>query len=204
MWQNEFWNRGVRRVYGLDGATLPGGMPQENVSARRSTGLIVDEAGRPIDADYILTDIRTPVLGRRVAGDRAHLLALYRVRQPVRLAQRITGWYDDNWTGPQVTWTREQCSGGRLRLDLRSDPGLFKGTVQHVVISGATPAKTVVVHPNDEAHVLTLPLRPSSGTCSVDLRISPARIPSNYPQLHIQDSRLLGVHVDYFTYLQPR
>jgi hypothetical protein len=37
----------------------------------------------------------------------------------------------------------------------------------------------------------------------VNLSVSPARIPANYPQLHIQDNRLLGVHVDYFRYLQP-
>jgi glycosyltransferase involved in cell wall biosynthesis len=204
IWQDEFWNRSVRRVYGLDGAEIPGGMPQTDVRAQRSTGVLVDPSGRPVDADYVLADTRTPVLGSRVAGDPHHLLALYRVRRPVRLAQRITGWYDDGWTRPEVTWTREQCGGGRLRLDVRSDPGLFKGTVQHVTIGGTTPAQTVNVHPNDEPHVLTLPLRPRGGACTVDLRISPARIPGNYPQLHINDNRLLGVHVDYFKYLPSR
>jgi hypothetical protein len=179
-------------------------MPQTDVTVRRSTGLLVDGSGRPIDAAYVLTDIRTPVLGRRVGGDPAHLLALYRVQPPVRLALRITGWYDDGWTGPEVTWTREQCSGGRLRLDIRSDPGLFKGTVQHVAVGGTTTARVEVIHPKDAPHVLTLPLQPHAGTCTVDLRVSPSRIPSNYPQLHINDTRVLGVHVDRFTYLPPR
>jgi glycosyltransferase involved in cell wall biosynthesis len=204
IWQDEFWNRSVRGVYGLNGAELPGNMPQTNVTAQRASSDLVDASGRPIDADYVLTDTRTPVLGQRIAGDPHHLLALYRVRKPVRLAFRITGWYDDNWTGPRLQWTREQCTGGRLRFDVRSDPGLFAHTVQHVAISGTTPARPpLVVHPKDPAHVVTLPLQPRGGTCVVNLSVSPARIPANYPQLHIQDNRLLGVHVDYFRYLQP-
>ena len=203
IWQDEFWNRSIRTVYGLDGAELDGGMPQTSVTARRSTSVLVDPNGSPIDADYILTDSRTPVFGTRVAGDDAHRLALYRVRKPARIALRISGWYDDFWTGPRVRWTREQCTGGRLRLDVRSDAGLFKGTVQRVTIGGSTPAHTIVVHPNDPPHVLTLPLRPSGKRCTVDLTITPARIPANFPQLHIQDNRVLGVRVDYFTYLPP-
>jgi glycosyltransferase involved in cell wall biosynthesis len=204
IWENEFWNRSIRRVYGLDRAELAGGMPQTNVAAQRSTSVLVDASGRPIDADYVLTDRRAPVVGTRVAADEAHLLALYRVRGPVRLAQRITGWYDDSWTAPDVRWTRAQCTGGRLRFDVRSDPGLFKGTVQQVVVGGTTPSRTIAVHPHDPPHTVTLPLQPRGGACNVHLEISPARIPSNDPSLHTADNRLLGLLVDYFTYLPPR
>jgi hypothetical protein len=179
-------------------------MPQVNVSAKRSTSVLVDAHGQPIDADYILTDTRAPVLGTRVAADPDHLLALYRVRRPARLALRITGWYDDSWTGPKLRWAREQCTGGRLRFDFRSDPGLFKGTSQQLTITGATPAQTIVVQPTGEVQTRTIPLHPRGGKCIVDLAISPARIPANFPQLHAQDKRLLGLHVDYFTYLPPR
>jgi len=203
IWQNEFWNRSVRNVYGLDGAELGGGMPQTDVTTRRSSSKLVDAQGRPIDADYVLTDTRAPVVGQRVADDPAHLLALYRVRPPVRLALRITGWYDDFWTGQTLTWTREECTGGRLRFDVRSDPGLYKGTVQEVAISGTTPAQTVVVNPKHAPRVLTLPLTPRQGRCFVDLKITPSRIPANFPQLHTEDNRLLGVRIDYLTYLWP-
>jgi len=202
IWENEFWNRSIRRVYGLGGAELPGGMPQASVSARHQ-GALVDSAGRPVEAQYVLADTHTPVFGTRVAADPAHQLALYRVRPPLRLALRITGWYDDFWTSDHTTWTRHQCSGGHLRFDLRSDPGLFKGIVQHVVVSGTTPTRTIVLHPNDQRIVLA-PLQPDQGTCTVDLRISPARIPAIVPQLHSRDTRLLGAHVDYFTYVPPR
>jgi glycosyltransferase involved in cell wall biosynthesis len=204
IWENEFWNRSIHRVYGLDGAELAGGMPQTNVKAQRATSELLDGAGHPLDADYVLTDTRAPVIGTRVAADESHLLALYKVRKPARLGLRITGWYDDSWTGPEVTWSRTQCAGGRLRFDVRSDAGLFKATVQHVTVSGTTPPRTIVVHPVDQPHVVTLPLQARNGHCTVHLRISPARVPANYPRLHLQDKRLLGLHVDYFTYQPPR
>jgi glycosyltransferase involved in cell wall biosynthesis len=204
VWENEFWNRSIRGVYGLDGAELAGGMPQANVTARPSTSELVDGKGRPLDADYVLTDTRAPVVGTRVATDEDHQLALYRVRGPVRLAFRITGWYDDGWTGSEVTWSRGQCAAGAgLRFDVHGDAGLFKGVVQHVAVSGTTQAQTFAVHPGDEPRVHTLDLQPSSGHCTVHFRISPVRVPADYPQLHNQDNRLLGVRIDYFTY-RPR
>jgi glycosyltransferase involved in cell wall biosynthesis len=204
VWENEFWNRSIRGVYGLDGAELAGGMPQANVTARPSTSELVDGKGRPLDADYVLTDTRAPVVGTRVATDEDHQLALYRVRGPVRLAFRITGWYDDGWTGSEVTWSRGQCAAGAgLRFDVHGDAGLFKGVVQHVAVSGTTQAQTFAVHPGDEPRVHTLDLQPSNGHCTVHFRISPVRVPADYPQLHNQDNRLLGVRIDYFTY-RPR
>jgi glycosyltransferase involved in cell wall biosynthesis len=204
-WENEFWNRSIRRVYGLDGAELAGGMAQVGVSARRSTSELVDAHGRPIvDVDYVLTDSRAPVVGTLVAADEDHRLALYRVRKPVRLAQRITGWYDDFWTGPTLRWTRAQCRGGRLRFDVRSDPGLFKGTTQRLTISGTTPARTIVVHPDGPPRTFTLPLQPREGRCVVQLGVSPTRIPAADPGLHSNDPRTLGLHVDYVRYLAPR
>lgn len=203
VWLNEFWNRSVRRVYGLDGATLSGGMPQTAVTADRSTSVLRTASGRPIDADYVLTDTRAPVLGERVAEDPGHLLALYRVRKPVRLALRITGWYDDTWTADRVTWRRSQCAGGRLRFNLRSDPGLFRGVVQRIAVGGTTPARAIRLRPTEE-RVVTLPLEPVGGVCTVELRISPARVPADFPRLRVRDNRLLGVHVDYFTYLRRR
>jgi hypothetical protein len=202
-WQNEFWNRSVRRVYGLDGATLAGGMPQQAVRPDRATSVLRTPGGEALDADYVLTDTRAPLQGTRVATDPAHLLVLYRVRKPARLALRISGWYDDTWTSDHVIWQRSVCDGGRLRFNLRSDPGLFKGVVQRITVAGTTPAQTLRLRPTDQK-VVTVPLRPRGDICTVDLRIAPARVPARYPRLHVNDDRLLGAHVDYFTYLPPR
>jgi glycosyltransferase involved in cell wall biosynthesis len=204
VWENEFWNRSIRRVYGLDGADLGGGMPQTNVTANRSTSVLLDKHGRPIDADYVLTDTRAPVVGTRIAADDEHRLALYQVQKPVRLAQRITGWYDDSWTAGTLRWTREQCRGGALRFDVRSDPGLFEGTLQRMRVSGSTPTRTIVVDPHDQPRTITLPLEPSGGRCIVTLAVTPTKIPAADPRLHSSDPRVLGVHIDYFRYLAPR
>jgi hypothetical protein len=202
-WQNEFWNRSIRRVYALE--ELPGGMQQTAVTTRPGSSLLLTSGGERLDADYVLTDTRSPVVGSVVASDTAHQLVLMHARQPVRLAQRITGWYPDFWTGPVVTWERGDCRGGRLRFDLRSDAALYKGVVQHVAVSGTTPARTVALPSTVQNGVpVTVPLHPAGGTCRVVLRVTPARIPANFPQLHLSDTRQLGAHIDYFHYLPPR
>ncbi|HET8528157.1 MAG TPA: glycosyltransferase [Gaiellaceae bacterium] len=202
-WENEFWNRSIRRVYALE--PLPGGMQQVPVTTKRASGVIVAPDGKPIDADYVLTDSRTPVVGSTVASDTAHQLVLIRAQRPVRLAQEIEGWYPDSWTGPTLTWTRYGCTGGRLRFDLRSDATLYAGVTQHVAVSGTTPARTILLPSTLQSGLTkTVPLHPVRGRCRVVLRITPARIPASFPRLHRDDTRQLGVHVDFFRYLPTR
>jgi hypothetical protein len=192
VWENDFWNRSVRRVYGLNGATLPGGIAQTTVRADPATGALQPAP----DAQYVLADSSVQLLGRRVAADPKHNLVLYAVRQPVRLTTRITGWYPppDNWTGPQTTWTRAQCRGGTLRVTIYGDPNLFTGVTQHVRISGTTPTQTITVPGPDAPLTLRLPLTPRGGTCTVRLDPSPVRKPKG-------DPRTLGVHAVGFTYV---
>jgi len=202
IWQNEFWNRSIRRVYGVD-QDLPGGMPQERVSLKRGTNDLVGANGEPVEAQYVLADSRLTVQGEKVGGDDAHQLVLYRVDGPLRLQRRVTGWYDDFWTGPVVTWTRGNCTGGALKFDLRTDAKLFAGVVQHIDVSGSTPRRTLTLKPTDEK-VVQLPLTSRNGTCTVRLDMSQTRVPASYPQLHNSDPRRLGAQVDYFTYVPPK
>jgi hypothetical protein len=182
----------VRRVYGLNGATLPGGMSQTTVRIDAATGALQPAP----DAQYVLADSSVQLLGRRVAADPKHDLVLYAVRQPVRVTTRITGWYPppDNWTGPHTTWTRAQCSGGTLEVSIYGDPNLFKGVTQHVRISGTTPTRTIAVPGPNAPATLRLPLTPRAGTCVVRLDPSPVRKPKG-------DPRTLGVHAVGFTYV---
>jgi glycosyltransferase involved in cell wall biosynthesis len=201
IWQNEFWNRSIDRVYGVD-MELPGGMPQELLTLKEGTNQLVGEDGTPVTAQYVLADDRMTVQGERVASDDAHRLVLYRVDGPLKLRRRITGWYDDYWTGPVVTWTRGNCGGGALTFHVRSSEGLFKGVVQRIDVTGATPDRTILLRPQDERTV-RLPLTPHDGTCAVKLTIAHPRVPAAYPALHSSDTRQLGVLVDYFTYVRP-
>ncbi len=81
IWENELMNGSVRRVYYLR-EPLPFGLP--GVKARTRDGALSTAAG-PLRAEYVLTDLGTPVIGRRVAIDRAVEMAVYRVDGLVRL-----------------------------------------------------------------------------------------------------------------------
>lgn len=194
VWENEFWNRSVRRVYGLDGNTLAGGMPEIAVAPDRASGVI---AG--LDSDYVLTDQRVQLLGQVVARDQAHQLVLYRIRRPARIATSITGWYPDNWTADRVSWRRIDCSGGTLKLAVSTDAQLYAGVVQRIEIAGSTPARTVQLAPT-ATKTIVLPLTPHAGTCTVRLRIFPSRVPALSPNGNPNDTRRLGVLISSFAY----
>ncbi|MES1246043.1 MAG: glycosyltransferase family 4 protein [Actinomycetota bacterium] len=194
VWENEFWNRSVHRVYGFGGSTLAGGMPEIAVAADPATGLI-----RGLADDYVVTDKRVQLLGQVVASDPTHQLLLYRIRKPARLSTEITGWFPDNWTTNRASWTRIGCTGGSLRLTVFTDPVLYSDVVQRISITGTTPAHTVVLPPKATKQ-LVLPLTPDHGTCVVRLHIVPARVPALFPNDHSSDTRRLGIHVAAFTY----
>jgi hypothetical protein len=192
IWENEFWNRSVRRLYGL-GSQLPGGMPETELSVQHATGFLVDPDAHPLRARYVLADRDVQIEGTPLAADAGRNLVLYRVRGPVRTAARVTGWYADTWTAPHVVWQRHTCARGVLRLHLRSDPNLFPGVTQRIAVSGTTPSRVILL-PTTKSRTVSLPLRPEGGACTVALDVTPSRTP-------VADPRRLGVHIDYFTYL---
>jgi len=191
IWENEFWNRSIRRVYDL-GAHLPGAMPEISLTVRQSTGLLVDRHNRSLRSRYVLADRDLQIVGTPIAVDEGRNLALYRISGPVRTATRISGWYADTWTGPRAIWKLLRCKRGVLKVHLRSDPKLFPGIVQRIAVSGTTRSRTVLL-PTTQTRTLTLPLAPQGGTCAVTLDVTPSRTPA-------ADPRRLGVHVDYFNY----
>jgi hypothetical protein len=198
VWENEFWNRSVDRVYDLGGA-LPGDMPELHVTADRSTGVLHDARGRTVSEPYVLTHSSVELVGTPVASDPEKRLVLYRVEAPARTTTQITGLYDDPispWSTGHVTWRRVQCSGGALKVALRSDTTLFKGLIQTLAITGTTPALTLHLRPTQQP-TLRLPLTPVKGICRVDFKISPTRSPG------ISDPRQLGLHFDVIRYVRP-
>ena len=200
VWENEFWNRSIDRVYDLGQARLPGDMPEVRVTANRSTGVLHDAHGRELADTYVLTSSAVALVGKEIASDTAKRLVLYRVTAPARTATQITGLYDEPvspWSNGHVTWQRSQCRGGVLQVALRSDTTLFKGVTQTLAISGTTPTQTL--HLPAKAHTaLRLPLTATGGVCRVDFRISPTRSPGG------SDPRQLGLHFDLIHYVQPK
>jgi len=199
-WENEFWNESIRNVYNLNGEILDFGWPQTPVVPDTATGVLRDKDGKPIDADYVLTDTRVKLVGRLVASDAAHHLALYGVQRPARVSTQILGWFPDNWTTDRVRWVHQQCTGGTLRVVVLTDPRLFHGIQQHVAVGGTTAPQDVLVPMNGSPRTIVAPLTPKNGTCVVTLHVTPSRIPAHYPSLNNGDTRLLGVHAASFTY----
>jgi hypothetical protein len=199
VWENEFWNRSVDRVYGL-GARLPGDMPELQTSVDPATGAL-----RGVTEPYVLAPTSIQLVGTRVASDPAKQLVLYRVTPPARITTRVTGLFPttagvEAWSGGRVEWFRAQCSGGTLAVRVSSDTKLFTKP-STVVIGGTTPAQTVSVSPSDVDKPITMPLTPVSGVCRVDFAITPTRVPAQVEK-GVDDTRHLGLHFTPFVYSQ--
>ena len=82
--QTEFFNRTVGPVYDLR-HPLAGGVPSTPVTI--SGNDVVDSAGNPIRAQYVVAHRSLEVSGRSLARDPSSGLALYRVDGPVRIAR---------------------------------------------------------------------------------------------------------------------
>ena len=191
-WENEFWNRSIRRVYDYSATpTLSGYEPK---LTERANGLfVVAGTGAPVRVQYVLTDPTLQIVGRQVAQDPDRGMALYRVDGLLRTSTSIQGWYADTWTGPAVDWTRRDCTAGQLRVAVHSNPQLFAGRVQRIAVSGDTTP--FVLHlPTTATRTIVVHLRPRRGVCRIHFAISPT---GHAPG----DPRTLGVLATGFEYV---
>jgi hypothetical protein len=78
IWESEFFNRSVGKVYYLRKPTWPG-VPEQKLSVRRTDGVLVDAAGTPLRARFVLVDPWVVLRGRVVARDRTSGMKLYRL-----------------------------------------------------------------------------------------------------------------------------
>ena len=125
VWQNEFFSRSVGTIYSIAG-TLLGGLPQTTLSVDELAGLLRGPDGRPVQPRYLLVDDTFTPAGRVLARDKVHQMTLYELDGPLRSEAKVTGLYDDTWSGEHVTYTRHDCEDGTVvRVQLRSDPSLF-------------------------------------------------------------------------------
>jgi len=192
-WENEFWNRSVRRVFHLGAAQLVAGAGEEMLTVQPSTSLLRRPSGAPLRADYVLADASLHILGKEVAADPGRGMAVYRVDGLVRTATSIRGWYPDTWTGRRVVWQSRSCAPGELRIPVRSNPELFAGVTQHIRVSGDAAPLTFAV-PSSESRTIVVHLRPRAGACRVRFDVSPVRKPAG-------DPRRLGVLIGGFEYV---
>jgi hypothetical protein len=196
LWQSEFWNRSVHRVFGVNAQdpSIPDvSAPLDPATGRIEPGLAV---GSP-DAKprYVVAASSVDVAGKRIAQN--GFLALYRVDAPLRLRSLSSGITLDAWTGASASYTRYDVPHGAKRVEV---------FVNRQGITGPPPARVrVTIGPagggaawkmeawtvaNGSVHRFTLPLRRAPFT--VQLSATPTFTPS---QFGLPDTRQLGVRV---------
>jgi hypothetical protein len=197
VWENEFWNRSVDRVYDL-GSRLPGDMPEQATSIDTSTGVL-----RGVRERYVLAPTSVQLVGTRIAADPTKQVVLYRVTPPARITTRVTGIYPttagvEAWSRGHVTWTRFDCTGGTLAVKVSSDQKLFPKP-QALAVGGTTTAATYSIAPGTTDRAFSFPLTPANGVCRVTFAITPTAVPARV-EPGSTDTRALGLHFTPFTY----
>lgn len=185
LWQSEFWNRSVRRVFLLD-TVDPTGYPAVTTTLDPSGRLATAPGTR--QPRYVVTAPGVNVEGKLVAS--TSRMALYRVAAPLRLADRSTGLTADGWTGADATYTRYQ-PGAKLVFVSLSRPALPAppGTVRMELVSGgSTVARRAWIARSDSEK--TFRFRAPPAPFSVRIHVTPTFSPS---QFGIADTRTLGV-----------
>jgi hypothetical protein len=201
LWQSEFWNRSVRRVF--DVTSQDPSIPDIPAPLDPATGRIVPSLppGSPdLWPPYVIAARNVDVAGTAVAS--AGLLTLYRVRAPLRLGTLSSGITADGWTGPSASYTsyasarrgtHEVVSVARPKLN-GPPPARVTVVVGPLAVVNGVPsigsvwARRTLTVQNGTAHRLDLPLR--GGPFQVQMAVSPTFVPSQYG---LPDSRTLGV-----------
>jgi len=173
VWQVEFWNSSVRRVY-FRNERDPGTLPTQQLTLdRRSSELRAE--GRPLPVDALVTD-RSFTIDGSLRASLANGLILVGVSPNTTAGAVVGGVYGDGWTGPELTYTRRNCHGlAELGLTFRSGP---HGPRQTATASQAGHVLARERFAPGETSLLRAPLDASRGTCTLRVRVSPTWVPA--------------------------
>jgi hypothetical protein len=194
---NEFFSRAVGPVYTL-GGPMPGGFPETPVTVDEATGELRRPDGSTVEVAWVLTDGSVAVDGEPVKHDGLLGLTLYRVHGPLVSTTSVTGVYNDQWSGPEVTYRRVRCRGGTLTVTLESDPSLFVAP-QLVEAESRGRGRAERAFARVQPHLakkLSIRLVPEEDVCTVRFTIEPTKTPP-------ADGRELGIHFRAFEYERP-
>jgi len=207
LWQAQFWNRSVRRVYTLD-SDEPGSLATEPVKLGTG-GRILPAAGNQLGHPrYLVVDRDFDVDGEIVATGGVGL-ALYRVRDPLRLASSTDGISADGWIAGSAAYTRFATPGdapGLVDIDVSRQgwagpdlPGhvsvvlgtLVTGPDGRPKLGRITSHRTWVIH--SRVH-RTFRLPTPRPPFRAEVRVDPTFSPSQYGY---GDTRQLGAQVAF-------
>jgi hypothetical protein len=207
IWENEILSRSVGTVYAT-GPPLPGDLAETPVTISARTGRLLGPDGRPIHARYALTDTSLMLKGKILAQDVNKRMVLYRVNGPLEQVSRTTGLYGDTWSGRTATYTRFDCKGGAVVVQLESDLNLFTRPNTVSFVSGGTgPRQTIGLAsvPLSGTSSVRIPLHPGADNrCTVHFRIANLAVPAVVLGPPVTDTRQLGAHFNSFVYVPPK
>jgi Dolichyl-phosphate-mannose-protein mannosyltransferase len=201
IWDNELFNRSVGTIY-RTGEELPGGLAQTPVTVSRATGDLL-AGGRSVRAQYVLADTSLALKGTVIGRDVPKRMVLYRVDGPLRQVSRVSGVYGDTWSGRDVTYTRLDCTGGTLAVQLQSDGNLFMRPNLVTASSGNRSSSNTLASatvPVTGTATMRVPLSPADGRCVVRFHVADTAVPAVVLGPPNTDTRELGVHFNRFTY----
>jgi hypothetical protein len=146
----------------------------------------------------VLADTSLALKGKVIARDVPKRMVLYRVNGPLRQISRVSGIYGDTWSGREAKYTRLDCTGGSLFVQLQSDPNLF---TQPNVVTAVSSGRTVSIRvPVSGTTTARIPLESVGGRCTVEFQVANTAVPAVVLGPPNTDTRELGVHFNRFTY----
>jgi hypothetical protein len=198
LWNNEFFNRSIGRVYTVDGPDpADGGLPEVPVR-ERADGVLATGTGAVPRVSYAVS--YTDIAGRQIGRDPRIGLGLYRVDGPLVILTRVRGLFaDDTWGRREVTYRRLRCLPGTLAVRLGTDSQLFDRAQVVTAREGGAVVGRARVEPTAQP-TMRVPLRPGrGGTCTVLFTAAGVRVPARV-QPGSKDARPLAVHYYAFDY----
>jgi hypothetical protein len=121
LWETEFWNRRVARVYTF-GPAEPVGLAETPVSVVPATGrLIVTTPNASLQRELVGTRAFVTDPGTDLAGSLSGVngpLALHSVAPPPRVASLVSGVYPDGWMGADAEYVRYTSPRGRGTVEV--------------------------------------------------------------------------------------
>jgi hypothetical protein len=205
LWEAEFWNRRLSRVYTV-GPTEPVGLAETAVTVNAANGRLTATGADPSvqqelagTRDFV-TDSGTDLVGRSLATHGP--FALHALTPPPRIANLVSGVYADGWMGADASYRRYVApSRGDLTVTLSRKswhgpdvPGHVR--VQLVALRGprsgqAVGTRTWTLH-SGKGHAFTLST--PSAPFTVNVHVEPTFSPSGFGR---PDTRQLGAQVSF-------
>jgi hypothetical protein len=208
-WQAEFWNRSVRRLFGVSGQDPS--IPDLTAPFHPATGRItpVLPPGSPdLNSHFVVAAKGVSIAGKPLA--QGGFLTLFKVSSPLRLARTVEGLQPDHWTGATAAYNGYVAGGMRstLRVLLSRKgiagppPARVRLTIGQLLdrpgkisIGKEWATRTVLVR-NGRQALVRLPVR--AAPFRVELQVAPTFSPSRYGSA---DTRMLGVRAFFLSQL---